>query len=129
MIHQIQIKIPYQKRWGIFSITVNKPISFCFDNFSLFLFRERLKIETPEDFAKWQKENGKNDLLVQAAFSAAESYCLHNRKKFDLDLKKFAVGLSSCKESELQKLIDCWKRSQEYGAIEPPGKKKVKVNR
>jgi hypothetical protein len=127
VINQVKIKIPYQYRWGIFSLTFNRWVWFAFDNLSLFLFRERLKIETADDFAKWRKENGEHTAMIQAAYSAAESYYLSNKKPFKLDLKKFAIGFSSAKKEDLQKLIDVCKRSQQYGAAELPGKKKAKV--
>jgi len=129
MINRVTIKLPYQKRFGLISINSKKKVSFSFDNLSLFIFREDNKIDTTEDFSKWRKEHSEFDLFVHAAFCAAKSYCMHEKKSFKLQLNKFALGLAQVDKDELQRLIDVWNNSQSYGADSIKGKKKVaKVN-
>lgn len=127
MINQAKLKIPYPKRIWFFSINFSRTVNFSFDNLALFLFRERQKIESSEDFAKWQKNKGQFDYLIHVSFSAAESYCLQNKKKFDLDFKKYAIGFSQANKEDIEKLVKVWKDSMSYGATQLPGKKKAKV--
>lgn len=125
MINQVQIKLPYPVRVGFFSLNLKKSVSFSFDNFALFLFREKQIINAGTDLNTWVEKNGKYVMFVHGCFHAAESYCLHNRIKFDLDFKKFSIGLAQLPESDLKLLTDTWRKSQEFGAAELPGKKKV----
>ena len=125
MINRIDIKIPYPKKVGFISINFKKRVFFSFDNLSLFIFREDNKIETSKDLTEWQKQHPQFDMFVHAAYSAAKSYCMHERKPFKLDLNKFALGLAQLKKEELNNLIEVWKRSQTYGSANPPGKKKA----
>ena len=105
MINQAKIAIPYPKQIGFISFNTKRTISFSFDNLSLFLFQQRHNLKSSEDFEKWKKDKGSFDYLIHAAFSAAESYCIHNRLKFDLDIKKFALGFAQANEKELESLI------------------------
>lgn len=126
MINQAKISIPYPTRIGFISFNTKRTINFSFDNLSLFLFQQRHNLKSSEDFEKWKKDKGSFDYLIHAAFSAAESYCIHNRLKFNLDIKKFALGFAQTDEKELERLITTWKTSSDYGFSELPGKKKVK---
>jgi hypothetical protein len=91
----------------------------------MFIFREDNKIETTKDLEKWRKNRGDYDFFACVAFSAAKSYSLQNRKKFKLELGKVALGLATAKKEDLERLTKAWKDSQEYGATQIPGKKKV----
>ena len=66
------------------------------------------------------------DLFIHAAFSAAKSNAMHEKKDFKLNINKFALGLAQCGKEELEKLTEIWKRSQSYGSASIPGKKKIK---
>lgn len=129
MINQVKLKLPYPVRVGFFSLNLKKTVNFSFDNFALFLFREKQLINAGADLNTWMETHGKYDLFVHGCFHAAEAYCLHNRLKFDLDLKKFSLGLAQLPESDLKLLTDTWRKSQEFGAVEMPGKKKVKATK
>lgn len=129
MINQAKLVIPYPIRVGFISINKKRTINFSFDNLSLFLFRERHELKTADDFEKWKEDKGSFDYLVHAAYSAAESYCFHNRIKFDLDLNKFALGFAQTDKEDLKEFTKAWKNSNEYGIAELPGKKKVTGNR
>jgi hypothetical protein len=124
MINRITIKIPYPKKFGIISFNTTKKVTFWFDNYAMFIFREDNKINTAEDLDKWRKEHGDYDFFARAAFSAVKSYCVQNRKKCNLELNKFALGLASADKDDIVRLTDVWKKSQEYGHATPPGKKK-----
>ena len=128
MINKYSLKIPYPKKFGIISFNTKKKVNFSFDNLSLFLFREENKIDTPEDFRNWKKEHSDFDLFVYAAYFAAKSYAVQNRKILKLQLNKFALGLAQANPDELTKLTEVWKRSQEYGIDSLGGKKKVTKN-
>lgn len=106
-------------------LNTKKKVSFSFDNLAMFIFREDNKIDTVADFNKWQKEHSDFDMFVYAAFSAAKSYATKKRKRFDLALNKFALGLAQCQPSEIERLTKVWKDSQSYGAVKTPGKKKA----
>ena len=125
MINQVTIKIPYPKRLGVFMLNTKKKVSFSFDNLSMFIFREDNNIDTVADFNKWQKEHSDFDMFVYAAFSAAKSYANKKCKKFNLDIKKFALGLAQCDAADIERLTKVWKDSQSYGAEKLPGKKKA----
>ena len=125
MINQVKIKLPYPIRVGFFSINRKKNIWLSFDNLSLFLFQQSEKINDSKDFEQWQEKHGKFDLFVYGAFYAAKSYAMHNRKTFDIDFKKFAVGLANLPENEMKELTEVWQRSQSYGGAKLPGKKKM----
>ena len=123
-ISTAMLKIPYPKRLGFISLNTKRKVYFSFDNLSLFLLREENKIITPDDFVKWQESHTSYDVFVHATYYAAKSYAIQNRKKFDLKIGKFALGLAQCKSDDLVKLTEVWKRSQEFGA-DSIGKKKV----
>ena len=125
MINQVQIRLPYPVRVGFFSINRKINVHFSFDNLALFLFHQDEKINDSDGLKAWQEKHGKFDLFVYGAFYAAKSYAMHNRKEFTIDFKKFAVGLAQLDKSELERLSECWQRSQSYGAATIPGKKKV----
>lgn len=125
MINQVTIQLPYPLRVGFFSINRKIKVHFSFDNLALFLFHQDEKIENSADFKAWQDKHGKFDLFVYGSFYAAKSWAMHNRKQFTVDFKKFAVGLAELDKTELEKITECWQRSQTYGAAELPGKKKA----
>jgi hypothetical protein len=127
MINQIKIDIPYQKRWGIFSITVKKKIWFSFDQLSLFLFYRDEKINDMNDLSEWRKNHGEFDLFVYGAYYAAKSYYMDKSEVFGIDFKKFAFGIAQLDKSKLEEIVKVWKTSQSYGAADLPGKKKAKV--
>lgn len=127
MINKASIKIPYPKKVGFISLNFKRTVNFSFDMFSLFLFHESEKINKLNDLAKWKETHGKFDLFVYGAYYAAKSYSIQNRKKFNLDFNKFALGLGQLPKDEFEKLVNVWKTSQEYGAAELPGKKKAKA--
>lgn len=127
MINQIQVRLPYPIRVGFFSLNRKIKLWFSFDNLSLFLFQQSEKIENSNDFKAWQESHGKYDLFVYGAYYAAKSYALQNRLKFNVDLKKFAVGLSGLSEKEMEQLTKTWQTSQSYGHADLPGKKKAKA--
>lgn len=126
MINKAKIKIPYPKKIGFISLNFSKVVNFSFDMFSLFLFHKNEKINKLNDLDKWKKEHGKFDLFVYGAYYAAESWAVQSKKTFDLDLNKFALGLSQLSKDDLELLISVWKDSQEYGSTDLPGKKKAK---
>lgn len=125
MINQVQIRLPYPVRVGFFSINRKITVHFSFDNLSLFLFHQDEKINDSNEFKEWQEKHGKFDLFIYGAYYAAKSYAMHNRKELKIDFKKFAVGLAQLDKSELERLSECWQRSQSYGAATIPGKKKA----
>lgn len=125
MINQVQIRLPYPVRVGFFSINRKITVHFSFDNLALFLFQQDEKITDSNGLNEWQEKHGKFDLFVYGAYYAAKSYTMHARKQFAIDFKKFAVGLAQLDKSELERLSECWQRSQSYGAAEIPGKKKA----
>jgi hypothetical protein len=125
MINKTSIKIAYPLKVGYFSINRTRTINFIFDNFALFLFREKNGINNGEDLAEWRIKHGDYDLMLHALFSAAESEAMQNRKKFDMDLKRFALGFAQADKKEIEKVIEVWKRSQTFGSATIPGKKKV----
>lgn len=128
MINKVTIKIPYPKKLGLIFLNTKKKVSFSFDNLSMFIFREDNKIDTVAHFNKWQKEHSDFDMFVYAAYAAAKSYSTNERKKFNLNLNKFALGLAQAEKSDLEKLTKVWKDSQSYGAERMPGKKKAAKN-
>lgn len=125
MINQVQVRLPYPIRVGFFSLNRKIKLWFSFDNLSLFLFQQSEKIENSNDLKAWQETHGKYDLFVYGAYYAAKSYALQNRLKFNIDLKKFALGLSSLSEKEMEQLTKTWQTSQSYGRADLPGKKKA----
>lgn len=127
MINRYSLKISYPIKLGFLFINRKIKVNFSFDNYSIFLFGEDNKIESPEDLNNWKKEHGEFDLFVYAAYCAAKSYAIQNRKKFKLNLNKFALGLAQADKDELTKLTEVWKRSSEYGADYLGKKKAVKV--
>ena len=127
MINRITLSIPYPKKLGLISINTKRKVSFIFDNYSVFLFREKQNITTNEDFTKWRKEHSEFDLFLYGAYYAAENYTLQERKKFNIDIKKFATGIASLKEQQIKDLMNVWKRSQSFGSDEIKGKKKAEA--
>lgn len=125
MINKAKIKIPYPKKVGFISLNFKRTVKFSFDMFALFLFHESEKINKMNDLAKWKESHGKFDLFVYGAYYAAKSFAIQNKKTFDLDLNKFALGLGQLAKEDLANLIEVWKRSQEYGSTDLPGKKKA----
>lgn len=125
MINQVKIKLPYPIRVGFFSLNRKIKLWFSFDNLSLFLFQQEENISDSKEFHTWQEKHGKFDLFVYGAYYAAKSYAMHNRLKFDIDFKKFAIGLANLPESEMKELTEVWQQSQSYGYADLPGKKKV----
>lgn len=125
MINQVKVKLPYPVRVGFFSINTKKTVWFSFDNLSMFLFQQDEKITDSNGMKEWNEKHGKFDLFVYATFYAAKSYAMHNRIKFDLNFKKFAIGLANLTENEMKELTGVWQRSHGYGHSDLPGKKKV----
>ena len=127
MTNQVSIKINYPVRFGFISVNRKRTVNLSFDNLALFLFREDNELNDSNDLHEWQKKHNEFDILIHAVFAACKSWHLHNRKPFNFELKKFALGFAEAKKEDIEKVIEVWKRSQSYGAAELPGKKKAKV--
>ena len=127
MINQVSIKINYPVRFGFISVNRKRTVNLSFDNLALFLFREDNELNNTVDLHEWQKKHNEFDILINAVFAACKSWHLQNRKPFNFELKKFALGFAEAKKEDIEKVIEVWKKSQSYGAAELPGKKKAKV--
>lgn len=90
----------------------------------MFLFWEANKIKDPDQLKEWNKGRSNYDILLHASYYAAQSYCMKNRLKFDLDFKKYTLGLAQVDNEEMKKLIETWNNSKSYGSTTLPGKKK-----
>ena len=124
MINKTSISINYPVRLGFISINRKRTVKLSFDNLALFIFREDNEIDTSEDLQKWQKQHNEFDFMIHAVFAACKSWHLQNKKTFNFELKKFAIGFADAKKEDIEKVIEVWKRSQNYGATDLPGKKK-----
>jgi hypothetical protein len=125
MINEIAIRIAYPIKVGFFSINLKKKVTFRFDNLAMHLFREKQKIEAPEQLAEWRKAHNEYDALIHVLFASAESYCMEERKPFKLDLKRFAMGFAQADKEAIDKVIKTMQAAESFGFAATPGKKKV----
>jgi len=125
MINRIEMELPLPVKVGVFFFNRKRKVGFSFDNLAKFNLRERLNLETPKDLEKWVEASGQNMFLVETLYSAHLSYNMHNRIDRDIDKSKFMIAISKIGEKQTKRLVDCWKKSESYGAKKVPGKKKV----
>ena len=89
-----------------------------------FLFGEDNELNSDKDLKEWIKINGQNLFFVEQIYAAHKSYCLHEKKN-PVDKTKFMLSIASISKDDTNKLMECWKKSQNFGSKKVPGKKKA----
>jgi hypothetical protein len=118
MINSLVVKLPYpHKFWGV-TISLKRDVGFLFTNLSMFLFRENQKIETSKDYEKWIAEQGQNRLVTEMMYAAAQAYCMELRLKQTFTKSGLTAAVSMADQEIQVKIIESWRNSQTFGAVE-----------
>ena len=89
--------------------------------------RESLGLKTGDDLKQWIKKNGNERLWIETIWAAAKSYNAHEKglSNFNLDYKRFLMGLQQMKEDDKAALLNAYNHSNTFGMKQTPGKKKA----
>jgi len=120
----IEIKLPYPHRIGFISININRKIGFSFDQRSMFQLLQNNDIDL-NNHSEWLKKTPQGKVVLETLYAGAQSYCIERRKKDNFTKQGLSKALHEAGEEVVERLVKCWKDSEQLGYKKIPSKKKA----
>lgn len=113
---QIIVPLPFIKK-TIFGKRIKLvSVGFDFTNKMLYIFRDNNNLKDNKDFNAMVEKNGQQWLINESLYCAALAYCQSVNKEPNFDKESLLQAVFIAKEQIKQSIMDCWQKSQTFGA-------------
>lgn len=113
----IILRLPFAKRtWYGMQVIKHRAIGFEFTNRLKLELANLHGLEKESDFNALVEKHGQQWVINQSLFCSARAFCITNRLQENFDYDSLMKALALADTSDQEKLMNCWKNSQTFGA-------------